>query len=209
MPPLTNTALQRPLLICDVDEVVLHFIQPFEAWLEGQGLRFLSHRYKLAGNIAGADGSALDQGRVGPLLQDFFDASVERQVPVDGAADALARLSAHADIVFLTNLPGAWNEAARGRTLARAGMDYPLVTNSGPKGTAAARLAAGRRAPVVFIDDSPLNLRSVAASLAGCTLIQFIADARFLANADDIDGVALKTDDWSLAEAYISQVVGG
>ena len=119
------------------------------------------------------------------------------------------RLSALADIVFLTNLPGTWNEAARGRTLARAGMDYPLVTNSGPKGTAAARLAAGRRAPVVFVDDSPLNLRSVAASLAGCTLIQFIADARFLASAEDIDGVGLKTDDWNLAEAYISQVVGG
>jgi hypothetical protein len=192
-----------------VDEVVLHFIQPFEGWLESRGLRFLSHRYKLAGNIAGADGAPLDQARIGPLLQDFFDASVGQQQAVDGAADALARLSAHADVVFLTNLPGSWNEATRGRTLARAGMDYPLFTNTGPKGAAAARLAAGRRAPVVFVDDSPVNLRSVAASLAGCTLVQFIADARFLANAEEIDGVGLKTDDWSRAEAYISRVVDG
>lgn len=147
MAPRATAPSGRPLLICDVDEVVLHFIQPFEGWLESRGLRFLSHRYKLAGNIAGADGAPLDQARIGPLLQDFFDASVGQQQAVDGAADALARLSAHADVVFLTNLPGSWNEATRGRTLARAGMDYPLFTNTGPKGAAAARLAAGRRAP--------------------------------------------------------------
>lgn len=199
----------RALVICDVYEVVLHFIRPFEAWLAERGLAFLSHRYQLAGNIAGADGRPLDQPRVGPLLQAFFDDWAGRQEPVAGAAEALARVSRHADVVFLTNLPGAWNEAARRSVLAGAGMAYPLVTNSGAKGAAAARLAAGRRAGVVFIDDSPTNLRSVASSLAGCTLLQFIADPRFLAAADPLPGVGLTTGDWTRAEAYIRERIAG
>lgn len=197
-------ASERPLVICDVDEVALHFIAHLEEHLESLGLSFLSHDYKLTGNIADRSGAPVPAAEVKGLLQGFFDTWTHRQQPVDEAPQALRRLSRIADIVFLTNLPGAWNRETRARTLAGHGMDYPVVTNTGPKGGAVAALAAGRPEPVVFIDDSPQNLRSVQAALAGCVLIHFVADERFFATSDTLDGVHLKTDDWTAVEAYIS-----
>lgn len=199
---------ERPLVICDVDEVVLHFLAPFEAHLGEQGFAFLSHEYKLTGNIADTAGQLLDGAAVRALIQAFFDDWAPRQEPVEGAAEALRSLSDKADIVFLTNLPGDWNREPRIANLAGHGMEYPLLTNSGPKGGAVAALAAGRRAPVIFVDDSATNILSVRDSHATSTLVHFIADRRFFAGAGMIDGVALKTHDWRDAEAYIRNRIG-
>jgi hypothetical protein len=196
---------ERPLLVCDVDEVALHFIAHLEEHLESLGLAFLSHEYKLTGNIADRSGAPLPGDEVKELLQTFFDTWTHRQQPVAGASQALRRLSQAADIVFLTNLPGAWNRDTRATTLSEHGMQYPVVTNTGPKGGAVAALAAGRPGPVVFIDDSPQNIRSVQAELADCILVHFVADKRFFATSDTIAGVHLKTDDWGAVEAYISR----
>lgn len=196
---------ERPLVVCDVDEVALHFIAHLEEHLESLGLAFLSHDYKLTGNIADRNGAPLPSDEIKGLLQTFFDTWTHRQQPVEGAPQALRRLSQDADIVFLTNLPGAWNRDTRARTLSQHGMQYPVITNTGPKGGAVAALAAGRPGPVVFIDDSPQNIRSVQTTLADCILIHFVADKRFFATSDTIAGVHLKTDDWSAVEAYISR----
>jgi beta-phosphoglucomutase-like phosphatase (HAD superfamily) len=195
---------ERPLVVCDVDEVALHFIAHLEEHLQGLGLVFLSHDYKLTGNIADRNGAPLPADAVRSLLQAFFDDWTHRQQPVQGAPQALSRLSQDADIVFLTNLPGAWNRDTRARTLSQHGMHYPVITNTGPKGGAVAALAAGRPGPVVFIDDSPQNIRSVQTALADCILIHFVADKRFFATSETIAGVDLKTDDWTAVEAYIS-----
>ncbi|GGE83009.1 hypothetical protein H1W37_03390 [Stappia taiwanensis] len=195
----------RALILCDVDEVVLNFIPHFEDYMGRSGLRFVSHEYRLAGNIADDDGQLLGAEAIPALLAGFFDGWCDRQTPVPGAATALASLSRHADVMFLTNLPGAQNREPRVATLRRLGMDFPLVTNSGPKGDAAATLAAGRTGPLVFIDDSPVNIRSVAATVENCILIQFIADQRFRDQAGELAEADLKTGDWSRAEAYIRQ----
>ncbi len=137
------------------------------------------------------------------MILEFFEAHAGNQRLVPGAADALRSLSQLADIVLLTNLPGSANKPVRQALLASHGISYPLITNRGPKGGAVAALAAGRRQPVVFIDDSPSNLRSVRASLADAVLIQFIADKRFLDKAEPLDGLHLKTNDWSRTRAYI------
>ncbi|MXN64151.1 hypothetical protein GR183_04490 [Stappia sp. GBMRC 2046] len=198
----------RPLIICDVDEVVLHFISHLEIFMGKQGYRFTDHRYRLNGNIVGTDGTALPKDAVRALLTGFFDAHTANQRPVDGAAQALATLSNRADIVLLTNLPGRHNKPVRENLLANHGIRFPLVTNSGPKGGAVSALAAGRRQPVVFIDDSPTNLRSVQSSYARATLIQFIADERFFASADPIEGIHLKTNDWRHTCTYIERLLG-
>ena len=198
----------RPLVICDVDEVVLHFIAHLEEHLKDRGLRFLSHAYKLTGNIAPiGDAAPIDADSVRGLLQGFFDSWVDRQQAVPGARSALDHISAFADIIFLTNLPGSWNRAARRTVLDRNGMPFPMVTNTGPKGGAVAALAAGRTGPVVFIDDSPTNLCSVRHALDGCVLVHFIADPRFFSAAEDIADTHLKTHDWDVARAYISKVL--
>ncbi len=46
-----------PLVICDIDEVVLHFIAHLEEFLGSRGFGFVTHRYRLNGNIAGQDGT--------------------------------------------------------------------------------------------------------------------------------------------------------
>ncbi|MBA5778001.1 hypothetical protein H2509_12790 [Stappia sp. F7233] len=199
----------RPLIVCDIDEVVLHFIPHLEEYIGQRGYRFDSHVYKLIGNISALDGSPANDETVRSMIQGFFDAHAGEQRLVDGAADSLNALSEFADIVLLTNLPGGHNKPVRTSLLERNGISFPLVTNRGPKGGAVAALAAGRREGVIFIDDSPSNLRSVRASLANAVLIQFIADARFLATAEPLEGLGLKTNDWHQTRTYIEGVLGG
>lgn len=195
-----------PLVICDIDEVVLHFIVHLEDYLAERGFSFITHRYQLAGNIAGPDGRLAADDIVKRLVQEFFDANAGNQKPIPGAAEALSSLSRLAEVVLLTNLPGPANKPVRQALLASHGISFPLITNRGPKGGAVAALAAGRRRPVVFIDDSPSNLRSVRATLADAILIQFIADQRFLDQAEPLDGLHLKTNDWRQTRAYIERL---
>lgn len=199
----------RPLIVCDIDEVVLHFIIHLEEFLARHGYRFDSHVYKLNGNISSADGAPASNDTVRSMIRGFFDVHAGEQRPVDGAAESLNALAELADIVLLTNLPGGHNKPIRASLLERHGISFPLVTNSGPKGGAVAALAAGRREGVIFIDDSPSNLRSVKASLADAVLIQFIADPRFLATAEPLEGIGLKTNDWRRTRAYIEGLLGG
>ncbi|NRG19176.1 hypothetical protein HPQ64_15905 [Rhizobiales bacterium] len=195
------------MIICDVDEVILHFISHLEDFMGKQGFRFTDHRYRLNGNIVDDDGKPASRDAVRALLSTFFDTHTANQRPVHGAADALAALSIRADIILLTNLPGQHNKPVREKLLADHEIRFPLVTNSGPKGGAVSALAGGRRAPVIFIDDSPTNLRSVQSSYAGATLIQFIADERFFASADPIAGIHLKTNDWRQACNFIEELL--
>ncbi|MDN3718960.1 hypothetical protein QW131_06410 [Roseibium salinum] len=43
----------KPLIICDVDEVILHMVLHLEEYLHANGLMFLKHEYRLTGNICG------------------------------------------------------------------------------------------------------------------------------------------------------------
>ncbi|MCY1705974.1 hypothetical protein [Pannonibacter sp. SL95] len=198
----------RPLVICDVDEVVFHMIAHLETFLAERDMGFLRYAYQLTGNIARKDSDTpIGQDEVRRLLLEFFAEVSDRQTPVDGAAAALERLSADCEVVFLTNLPGSANKPARERLLASHGMPYPVVTNSGPKGGAAAALSAGRGRPVVFIDDSPQNLKSVHLCLPETRLVHFIADARFRAAVDPLPMAGLLTGDWQETTRHILSIL--
>lgn len=198
----------RPLLICDVDEVVLHLIRHLEDYLAGLELHFLTNEFRLTGNIASkATGEALSGPEVRHHLDIFFADFTHRQQMVDGADIALNNLARDWDIVLLTNLPGDTNKPAREKLLASLGISYPLVTNSGPKGGAVAALATGRPGPVVFIDDSPTNHASVHATLPAAVLVQFVADERFLRKITKADHIALLTGDWQETETFISAIL--
>lgn len=197
-----------PLIICDVDEVVLHMIRHLEDYLLQQGLCFIEHKYRLTGNIAERGSHVpVAEATVKHHLHAFFDDRSGHQDMVDGADLALKDLASEWDIIFLTNLPGAHNKPIRERVLAEVGLPFPVVTNSGPKGGAASALSAGRRGPIAFIDDSPGNLKSVQASLPAAHLVHFIADERFLANSEDIPGVRLKTGDWRKTADYLGSIL--
>lgn len=198
----------RPLIICDVDEVILHLIRHLEVFLDAQDMVFLKHEYRLRGNIARrGEATPLPPDQVAPLLARFFDEETHRQDMVAGADKALGALSEQWDIVLLTNLPGNHNKPTREKLLASFGIPFPVVANSGPKGGAAAALAAGRKKPVVFIDDAPNNHSSVQASLPASVQIQFIADPRFLNAVNPEDHIDLLTGDWQETEEFIAAIL--
>lgn len=198
----------RPVVICDVDEVILHLIRPLERFMSSAGLFFRSASYRLTGNIARKDtGEPLNAADARRLIETFFDAECHNQELVEGADSALERVSSHADVVLLTNLPGSHNKPVREKLLNRLGIPYPLLVNSGPKGGAVAALAAGRPEPVVFIDDSPTNHASVHASLPSATLIQFIADSRFRGALTIEPHISLLTGDWHQTAAFIEDIL--
>lgn len=197
----------RPLIICDVDEVVLVFVAAFERYLAAQGFRLDAVSYGLTGNIRRLiDGTAANQTEVGRLLFGFFAQETANQIPVPGAVEALNGLAARADIVMLTNLPASYRDV-RSATLSRHGLEFPVVANSGPKGPAFAEIARGAPAPVFFLDDSPSNLTSVIASPVDAHVIHFVADRRFFDIADDIVGTHLKSNSWDEARQYIETTI--
>ncbi|MEJ8476482.1 hypothetical protein [Roseibium algae] len=195
----------RALVICDVDEVILHLVSHLESYLKANDLVFLKHTYKFTGNIGHKEElTPLPGEEVRRHLIRFFDEESHRQQMVDGADTGLARIAETHEVILLTNLPGAHNKPIREKLLARMNIPYPVLTNSGPKGGAVAALSKGRPNPVIFIDDSPANHASVNASLPSASLVQFIADDRFRGSMEPAPHIDLLTGNWSETADFIA-----
>lgn len=152
----------RPLAVFDVDDVVLQFIAPFEAYLASLGLRLLPRSFRLHGNIvAAATGEPLGETGVTEAILRFFETQEEWQTPFAEAAGVLTALSKNADIVFLTAMPPRYT-AQRRRLLDSFGLSYPLIATESPKGPVVERLHGSRPLPLAFVDDMVRNLQSVA-----------------------------------------------
>jgi hypothetical protein len=197
----------RPLFVSDVDEVAVHFVRPFEAYLTRNGFWLDATSYGLTGNIKRADTHlAARKEEVHALIHGFFDAEIHRQETVEGVAEALGEIAALCDVVLLTNAPHRHRETRR-MALAAVGLGYPVLTNDGPKGPALARLARRAVGPVFFIDDSPTNLASVRQTLPEAHVIHFVADPRFSRMAKPVPGTSLKTDRWPDVARYVQDVI--
>ncbi len=63
----------RPLLVLDVDDVVLEFIRPFPNFLKARGFGLTMASFRLTGNIAETEsGRLVEQPEVTALLDEFF-----------------------------------------------------------------------------------------------------------------------------------------
>ena len=199
----------RPLLLCDVDEVVVHFLKGFEGWLDQNGLWLDPASFALNGNIKykGSD-RALEEDKVGPAIMGFFADLTHELQAIDDAVASLNSLSEIADIVMLTNLPSQFRQA-RIVNLASHGLHFPVVTNSGPKGPAIAAIAGNHQAPVVFIDDHVGYLKSAAEHLPSTVLIHFMQDERFGRHVTKEDFIHHRTDNWADAHNAIKASMTG
>ena len=137
----------RPLIVTDADEVLLKFMQRVEVYLESIGLWIDLKNFGLTNNIKSRETN--EPVQIPTLIDDFFAAETPHIEAADGAADTLAALSAHAQLVVLTNLPGD-HKQARIDNLKGHGMNYPVVVNSGLKGPPVKWLADKVEAPVSF-----------------------------------------------------------
>ena len=194
---------RRPLVLTDADEVVLQFVVALELYLAERALYLDLSSYALTGNIRRVgDGAAESADAVKALLADFFDERVEHVLPVPGAAAALAALSSRAQVVVLSNVPFGRREA-RQRALKAHGMDFPVIANHGAKGAAVAEIVRRMAAPVVFIDDIPSNLASVARAAPETIRLHFVADARLARLSPPCPECHGRHDDWTSARAFI------
>ena len=200
----------RPLVICDCDEVLLHFADPFRFYLAAvHDMELSFESFSLAGSIRRRDGGpGITQADVGPLLDGFFDTHLETQYPAAGAVEALATLAQAADIVVLTNVKDMVR-TRRGAELARHGMPYEVICNQGPKGPPVAELVAAR-APgtALFIDDLPPHHSSVARHAPEVHRLHMVADPELRSLIPAAPDAHARIDDWPSALPYIRQRLG-
>ena len=195
---LATLALTRgkPLVIVDADEVLFYFMRGLERFLESRDLYFDWASYALHGNIRQRrDNAPVAAEILHPLLQRFFADATEDLEPVDGAAQALAELSRTAQVVVLSNVPMP-ARGARIRALARHGMAFPLIANTGPKGPAVAFMLKQTMASAVFVDDIPHNHKSVAEMAPEVHRLHYIADTRLAALLGPAPDCHHRADTW-------------
>ena len=199
----------RPLVICDCDEVLLHFVAPFGEYLQTMhDLTLHLDSFALTGNVRRANGEAVEAAAFMPLLEGFFDTHMDTQTPAPGAVEALATLARQCDIVILTNV--AERHAVQRRSeLARLGMPYRVVGNQGPKGRPVAALVAEFGKPrAVFIDDLPPHHSSVKAEAPAVHRIHLVADPQLHGLIPRAPDAEARFDDWHTALPYVRGILG-
>jgi hypothetical protein len=192
----------RPLIIVDADEVLLRFVNGFDRFLGERGLYLDLGTYRLHGNVKRRDdNTAVLDVEVTALLEEFRR-DLDALEPVDGAREALTRLAAQADVVVLSNI-SPHQARARRRNLDRLGLAFPLVCNSGPKGSAAQALSSKAGRPIFFIDDIPQHLVSVQDAIPGVLLIHLVGDARLKPILPHCPQAHLRANSWGDAAQFM------
>lgn len=193
----------RPLIVSDVDEVVLEFLTPFMAFLEAGDHQLIPRSFHLAGNIVDRlSGEPVNKAAMEALLDAFYAAQNQWQRPAIRVVDTLRDLSGEADIVFLTAMPPR-HTAVRRSLLDAVGLPYPLLASEEPKGPLVKRLHRERDLPLVFIDDILRNLRSVHEHAPSSLLINLMANSAFRALAPEPDADIQVAEDWPEAAKLI------
>lgn len=173
---LSDGSNQRPLLVLDVDDVILHFVGPLLRYFEAQNAQLRLSTFRLFGNVFDAStGAALDNERVSEMLGGFFDSQGDWQTLVNGAPEAISAIAQHAEVVLLTAMPHRYRDTRRA-FLDQLGLPYPLLTTEMAKGPAIRHLRGQTGRAVAFVDDTPHNLVSARREVADSHLFHLIAD---------------------------------
>lgn len=197
--------MSRPLLISDCDEVLLHMVVPFAEWLDSD---HDIHFDLSTGNFVEAlrhkeTGLVVEAGGVWPLLRGFFDTEMHRQMPIEGAVEAITSLSQHADIVILTNLTDDERER-RIAQLRAVGLDFPVFTNQGGKGEPLARIVADYAPSVtVFVDDLSHQHTSVAEHAPDVFRLHMVGEPQLAPRIAASPVAHARIDDWPSATRWI------
>ena len=198
----------KPLVVCDVDEVVLEFLDPFDRYLNSIEHRLHADSFRLHGNIRSiAEGIAATDEQVEEMQEAFFASQDKWQTPASGVVDVLKSLARDADIVFLTAMPPR-HHGVRRTVLDLHGLDYPMIATEEPKGPVVASLIGGRAVPAVFIDDIVRNHGSVRVHAPDCLLIHLMANQLFRRMLPTPDEDIVCATDWADVERLIRQHLG-
>lgn len=204
--------MNKPLIISDCDEVLLHMVAPFKEWLEtSQGVNFNLNRHDFAAALSWQDsGKPLEHADVWRLLGGFFDTEMHRQNPISGAVEAVNTLQQSADFVVLTNLTDE-RQAARTAQLENLGIHARVFTNQGPKGPALAQILAEYNPSVaIFIDDLPQHHHSASEVTPDTTRLHFCGEpliASHINCAFENGHAHARIDNWDAALPWLQAAV--
>jgi hypothetical protein len=197
----------RPLVVCDIDEVVLEFVGPFMAFLDSHGHELRADSFRLTGNVYFKEtGEVTDRQAVSDFLERFFGEHDTWQRPVTGALEALAGIEdTHgADIVFLTAMPPR-HHARRRALLDSHGFSHPMIATEGAKGDAVSALTRHSRGkPVIFIDDLPPNHLSVLGAVPEALGLHLMAYEPLRPYLPPMPDGVKSVADWNAAAAEIA-----
>ena len=194
----------RPLLVLDVDDVLLHFVGPLLRYFETLGCALRLQTFRLFGNVFDIEtGAAIENGRVSAMLDGFFGAQTEWQTPVEGATQAVAGIARKAEVVLLTAMPHRHRDTRRA-LLDRLGLPYPLLTTEMEKGPAIHHLRGRTPRPVAFVDDMPHNLASARRAVGDAHLFHLIADNALRPLLPELPQDAAVVMDWTEAGERIA-----
>jgi hypothetical protein len=202
-----KVSAHRPLIICDVDDVVVHFLRGFDAYLAARNHILEANSFALGGNVLHQHTRAeMPSDEVSKLVDDFFIDQTEHMEAIDGAVPSLIALSDVASVVMLTNLPHHSRDN-RIKNLRGHGLPFEVITNSGPKGPAIKHLESLTSGPVVFVDDSPGFVKSSFEHAPSVKIVHFLHDERFAKLHDPFDFVSLTTGTWDEAKTHIQSLI--
>jgi hypothetical protein len=198
----------RPLLVLDVDDVLLEFISPFHRYVEAEGFRLKLDTFHLFENITHAEtGEVADRDRVRLMIDTFFAGQADWQEPRADAAAEVERLARDVEVVMLTAMPHRHRDVRR-QHLDRIGFPYPLVTTEAAKGPAIRQLRGESERPVAFVDDIPNNLISVRASVADAHLFHMMSVPDLRQLLPPLPERIVVEDDWKVAGGRIASALG-
>ncbi len=196
---------QQPLLVVDVDEVLVGLAAHLGEFAETKGYSLKLTGYQLDGALKRGDGSEASAEEFRTLFTAFFETQTRHQRIYPHASDVLNSLKLRAKIVVLTNVP-PYAESDRIENLRGHGIDYPLVVNQGGKGEALAWLSERTSGAVAFIDDSPTQIASAAKHAPDVQRIHYVGDDHLRTLLDPIAEAHHTPTTWREIEQVLDQI---
>ncbi|QJB70798.1 HAD family hydrolase [Parasphingorhabdus halotolerans] len=181
-------------------------VVPFQQWLDAD--KHIHFDLENGSDFANAlrhkhDGTQVLPEQIWPMLKEFFDTEMYRQGAIDGAVEAINKLSDTADVVILTNLMDDRQEA-RAEQLRAVGIDCPVYCNQGGKGEALSSILAEYQPSVtVFVDDLGHQHGSVAKHAPEVWRLQMVGEPILAKHIKTNPAAHARIDSWSEALVWI------
>ena len=193
----------KPLVICDVDEVLINLLDPLKGFLHDHDYTIDITSHSFGSTIKKRTcGSPIVRDDIMQMVDIFFDACIEKLPFYSGAIEALKILEKESQLMILTNLPHKFGDRRR-QCMENAGVHYPLITNEGGKGRTVKQLAAATTGQVIFIDDTPAHHGSVAKHAPHVHRLHFIAHPELAAAVPIAEHAHMRIDNWPQATDHI------
>ena len=167
----------KPVIVCDADEVIFDFMYSFEKYLHSKNLYFNWKSYALEGNILNDRNKPLNKSQIANTINSLFMNKTESMSLVEGAVNSLQILSEQYNIIILSNIPFKFYEK-RKFALKKCGINFPFFANTGPKGKAVKYLSDIHKGKTWFIDDSPYQIKSVKLEKKNINTILFVGNSK-------------------------------